>query len=108
MNYLYPLNKLKICFQSESHESITQSKQSRKFFVSPVKFTKVHVSGFVNEQRHAHGSNMVSLKCHLFIYYAARREHIYCVNKQKCKLYILFEMLIFEMILVFKLAGYLD
>ena len=26
-----------------------KSKQSRKFFVSPVKFTKVHVRGFVNE-----------------------------------------------------------
>ena len=49
MYYLYPLNKLKICFQSESHTNITKSKQLRKFFVSPVKFTKVHVRGFVNE-----------------------------------------------------------
>ena len=49
MYYLYQLNKLKICFQSESHKNITKSKQSRKFFVSPVKFTKVHVRGFVNE-----------------------------------------------------------
>ena len=30
--YLYPLNKLKICFQSESHKNITKCKQSRKFF----------------------------------------------------------------------------
>ena len=49
MYYLYPLNKLKICFQSESHMNITKSKQIRKFFVSPVKFTKAHVRGFVNE-----------------------------------------------------------
>ena len=49
MYYLYPINKLEICFQSESHKNITKSKQSRKFFVSPVKFTKVHVRGFVNE-----------------------------------------------------------
>ena len=35
--------------QSESHKNITKSKQSRKFFVSPVKFTNVHVQGFVNE-----------------------------------------------------------
>ena len=49
MYYLYPLNELKICFQSESHKNITKSKQSRKCFVSPVKFTKVHVRGFVNE-----------------------------------------------------------
>ena len=49
MYYLYPLNKLKICSQSESHKNITKSKQSRKFFVSPVKFTKVRVRGFVNE-----------------------------------------------------------
>ena len=43
MYYLYPLNELKICFQSESHKSITKSKQSRKFFVSPFKFTEVYV-----------------------------------------------------------------
>ena len=49
MFYLFPLNKLKICFQSESHKNITINKQSRKFFVSPVKFTKVHVRRFVNE-----------------------------------------------------------
>ena len=49
MYYLYPLNKLKICFQSKSHTDITKSKLIRKFFVSPVKFTKVHVRGFVNE-----------------------------------------------------------
>ena len=49
MYYLNPLNKLKICFQSESHTNVTKSKQIRKFFVSPVKFTKVHVRGFVNE-----------------------------------------------------------
>ena len=48
-SHLFPLNKLKICFQSESHKNIAKSKQSRKFFVSPVKFTKVHVQGFVNE-----------------------------------------------------------
>ena len=49
MFYLYPLNKLKICFQFESYKNITKSKQSRKFFVFPVKFTKVHIRGFVNE-----------------------------------------------------------
>ena len=49
MYYLHPLNILKICFQSESHKNKTNSKQLRKFFVSPVKFTKVHVQGFVNE-----------------------------------------------------------
>ena len=49
MYYLYPLDKLKICLQSESHKNITKSKQIRKFFVSPVKFTKVHVRGFDNE-----------------------------------------------------------
>ena len=49
MYYLYPLNELKICFQSESHTNRTKSKQIRKFFVSPVNFTKVHVRGFVNE-----------------------------------------------------------
>ena len=49
MYYLYPLNKLKICFQSESHTNITRSKQIRKFFISSVKHTKVHVRGFVNE-----------------------------------------------------------
>ena len=49
MYYSYPLYKLKICFQSESHMNITKNKQSRKFFVSPVKFTKVHIGGFVNE-----------------------------------------------------------
>ena len=53
MYYLYPLQhvtKLKICFQSESHKNITKSKQSRKFFVSPVKFTKVHAR--TNETSH--------------------------------------------------------
>ena len=49
MYYLYLLNKLKICFQFESHKKIRKSKISRKFFVSPVKFTKVHIRGFVNE-----------------------------------------------------------
>ena len=49
MYYLYLLNKLKICFQFESNKNIRKSKISRKFFVSPVKFTKVHVLGFVNE-----------------------------------------------------------
>ena len=49
MYYLHPFNKLKICSQSESHKNITKTKQSRKFFVSPVKFTKVHVQSFVNE-----------------------------------------------------------
>ena len=48
MYYLYLLNKLKICFQFESHKNIRKSKISRKFFVSPVK-TKVQVRGFVNE-----------------------------------------------------------
>ena len=46
MYYLYPLNKLKICFQSESHKNIAKSKHSRKLFVSPVKFDKVYVLGF--------------------------------------------------------------
>ena len=46
MYYLYPLNKLKICFQSESCKNIAKSKHSRKFFVSPAKFNKVHVRGF--------------------------------------------------------------
>ena len=54
MYYLYPLNKFKICFQSGSHTNITKSKQIRKFFVSPVKFTKVHVQGFVNEPTTCH------------------------------------------------------
>ena len=49
MYYLHPVNKLKICFQSEFHKNKTKNKQSRKFFVSPVKFTKVHIRGFVNE-----------------------------------------------------------
>ena len=49
MYYLYPLNNVKICFQSKSYKNITKSKQSRKFFVSPVKFTKVHIQGFVYE-----------------------------------------------------------
>ena len=49
MKYLHPLNKLKICFQSESHKYKRKSKQSRKFFVSPVKSTEVHIRGFVNE-----------------------------------------------------------
>ena len=48
MHFLYPFNKLEICFQSESHKNITKSKHS-KVFVSPVEFTKVHVQGFVNE-----------------------------------------------------------
>ena len=30
-------------------QEYNKGKQSRKFFVSPVKFTKVHVKGFVNE-----------------------------------------------------------
>ena len=46
------LNKLKICFPSESHKNITKSKQSRKFFVPPVKFTKVHIRGFVFLRRY--------------------------------------------------------
>ena len=49
MYYLYLLNKLKICFQFESHKNIRKRKISRKSFVLPVKFTKVHVRGFVNE-----------------------------------------------------------
>ena len=49
MYYMYLLNKLKICFQSESHKNITKSKHSRKFFVSPVKFTEEHIQDFVNE-----------------------------------------------------------
>ena len=49
MYYLHPVNELRICFQSESHKNKTKIKQSRNFFVSPVKFTKVHVRGFVNE-----------------------------------------------------------
>ena len=49
MYYLYRLINLKVCFQTESQKNITKSKQSRKFFVSPVKFTKVHVRGFENE-----------------------------------------------------------
>ena len=49
MYYLYQLNKFKICFQSESYKIITKSKQSRKVFFSPVKFTKVHIRRFVNE-----------------------------------------------------------
>ena len=40
MYYLYPLNKLRICFRSESHNNMTKSKQSRKFFVSPSAHTR--------------------------------------------------------------------